>query len=145
MNVDESRRARADAARAEQEARVQCLQDAGFPADLQSDGNIRVKVNPDQQAAYQAASEACDEQVDPGVAALPLSDAELEWLYGEYVASYECLKAQGYDPVQPPSLEAYIGVYRSGEPTWSPYESPERAGGLPRTTCPEPDLYATDR
>ena len=145
MNVDESRRARADAARAEQVARAQCLQDAGFPADLQSDGNIRVKVTPDQQTAYQAASEVCDEQVDPGLAALPLNDAELEWLYGDYVASYACLKAQGYDPVQPPSLQAYIGVYRSSAPTWSPYESPERAGGLPRTACPEPDLYATDR
>jgi len=49
----------------------------------------------------------------------PLSDAEIRAIYERWVAEYECLVGLGYQPVPPPSVEAFIAGWRGSGP-WMP-------------------------
>lgn len=143
LSVVESGKARAEAARAAQLQHLECLESKGFPGTMQGDGTFRVDVTPEQRDVYQAAWNECYQEADLGVAEAMLTQAEIEWLYKENVAAYECLKNSGFEPIEPVSLEVYAHALNNPEEgaPWSPFESDDYPGGLPRSTCPEPDLY----
>lgn len=145
MSVEESAKVRAAAAREAQIDLKQCLEDNGFPSTWLPDGSLRTKVIPEQRDDFSAVGEQCHEEVDVGLAAAPLTDAEVRWLYEGNVAAYECLRAEGYDPPAPNSFEVFARESRSDDtPPWSPFLVEGRKGGLPQTVCKEPHLTDFD-
>lgn len=116
-----------------------CLTDAGFPSELQPDGAVKIEHN-GQVDDYRAARTVCQEQFGPLPSAAPPSDAELSKFYDLQVESFECLVAQGLEPMPPPSRETFIATYMTDD-AWDAYlpQNPQ-APFLTSPACPPPQF-----
>lgn len=122
-----------------QEFLATCLTDVGFPSELQDDGAVKIE-HGGQVDEYHAAKAVCQEEFGPLPSAAPPSDAELSKFYDLQVESYECLVAQGLEPVPPPSRETFIATYMTDE-AWDAYlpQNPQ-APFLTSPACPPPQF-----
>lgn len=129
-----------------------CYTDAGFPATSDGTG-VEITVVQGQDEAFHAAAAACREQADvelgPNPGAIPPTAEELEGLYELQLRTRDCLLAEGYDVVEPPSREVWIeetlNVYQALNSTnpgevrlpWSPHDDLDPTA---LTLCPPPDV-----
>ena len=143
LSVEESRQLRGTAAREALEQRRQCLEDRGFPSQQNADGTLTVEVG-EQRQAYEQANESCDQEVDYGAAAAPLTDEEIRWLFDENVKAYECLVSEGFSPSEPVSFGVFLADYREGRSPWSPFLPSTGEGSIMTESCPEPDINAQE-
>lgn len=139
LSVDESRQLRGAAAREAQMQLQACLEARGFPSQMTDDGMLQVDVG-GQHEAYERASVECDEVVDYGAAAAPLSEAEIRWVYDENVKAFDCLVAEGFTPEEPVSFEVFLADYREGRPPWTPFITAESNAPIMTQECQEPSI-----
>lgn len=141
LSVEDSRTLRGDAARAAQLDLQRCLEERGFPAQMAADGTLSVDVG-DQHEAYQRVSQECDQAVDYGAAAAPLSELEIRWLYDENVKAFHCLSDRGFTPAEPVSFGVFLADYQEGRPPWTPFLTANSDAPIITESCPEPSLSA---
>jgi hypothetical protein len=129
-----------------------CYTDAGFPATFDGTG-VEISVVQDQDDAFHAAAAACQAQAEvelgPDPGAVPPTPEELEGLYDLQLQTRDCLLAEGYDVIEPPSrhvwIEQVLNVYQALNSTdpggvrlpWSPHDDLDPTAF---TLCPPPDL-----
>lgn len=96
--------------------RVECLNEAGFPAYIDETGAVGMDfASPDQTSAYDLAVYVCMAQypLDPRHSE-ELSDAQLEiyynWLLEHPLA---CMRERGHPIADPPTLPTFIEKYRA--------------------------------
>lgn len=128
---------------------IDCLQQAGFPVKLLSDGvGIDVSDVPEGQRAkggtFFLAQYECESKytIDPATQQ-PLSDDALGELYDWYVSeSVPCLEAQGIIGPEPPSRQVFIETSFTNE-WWYPYIAvdamamPEAEWNALNAACPQ--------
>lgn len=116
-----------------------CMTDSGFAASVQEDGGLKIDAGAGQDAAYDAALAECEAQSgQPTIQ--PWTDDELEQLYDESLAAYDCLLGEGYRPTPPVSREVFMDAYRDGRAPWMPHLEEETQIALPDDVCPQPSL-----
>ncbi len=127
---------RAERIRAWGEAMVECMADAGF--ELRFDGVVSFIVDDPgpQVGEFDTAMDRCEQTVG---AAHPLPRRlTREEAYQAKLEVAECLRRQGYDIPQAPSLEAFLESWEQGP--WDPYRyvsvPPQRWAELNRV-CPQ--------
>lgn len=127
---------RAERIRAWGEAMVECMADAGF--EMRFDGVVSFIVDDPgpQVGEFDAAMNRCEQTVG---AAHPLPRRlTREEAYRVKLEVAECLRRQGYDIPQAPSLEAFLESWDRGP--WDPYRyvsvPPQRWAELNRV-CPQ--------
>lgn len=105
---------------------VDCLDDAGFPAELIGDGGIGFDKIPDEQkelgGPLHLALWTCEAEysVDPR-SQLPLNDDQYRTLLTYLDTTYrDCLRSGGVEISEAPSLEVFVQGYESGDP-WVPW------------------------
>lgn len=106
------------------QAVVECLQKEGWPdARATADGLEVPSVTPDQQDAFKTIRTDCERRAGPMPATEPLSMEDIDRIHGHLVASQACIEAQGFElrAGAPPSRQAFIDVYLSGNSPWSPF------------------------
>lgn len=139
LSIEESRKLRGAAAREAQLQKQACLEEQGFPSQMTDDGMLQVDVG-GQHEAFERASAECDEVVDYGAAAAPLSEAEIRWLYDENVKAFDCLVAEGFTPEEPVSFEVFLAEYQEGRPPWTPFLTAESNAPIMTQKCQEPSI-----
>lgn len=133
------RQTEADSAQTWLKERAECLTDAGFPSTYDPvDQSISISKGSGQDAEFAAADAACSTELGGPPTFAPLTEAEIEFLYAESVEAYECLVAEGFDPVPPTTLEQFKATYSTGP--WFPHQDATSGGGLPDDVCPQPSL-----
>lgn len=103
---------------------VSCLQDAGFDAVIRQGGVALGSVPPEQASALKQTMFSCEYQsaVDPRISAGPLPRVAAVRLYEHQVQSVNCIRSQGYEPEDPPTLDLWLADYASSEESlWDPY------------------------
>lgn len=129
-------------------SQVSCLSDQGFDAEV-FQGGVRLGVVPDEQIpALKQSMLSCEIQyaVDPRVAAQPLPLSVAKSQYDHWVSSMACIRAQGYEPEQPPALEVWLAEYYNEKVEfWNPFrvaDDPVELNEL-QLACPvtPEDLY----
>ena len=120
---------------------VRCLRGAGFNAELEGDGRFGMKVTdvpPEQAAAYEAATIACEEE-NPHTAPTELSEAEWQHLYEANLRHADCLRQHGLPVPDASSESSWI---ESRGDSWDPSASFEDVEESERvrllTACPAP-------
>lgn len=103
---------------------VTCLREMGFEAESSQGGVSLGTVPSDQTDALREAMVACEFQfaADPRVSNQPLPRTAAVKLYEHWVQAMTCLRNEGYEPEEPPSLEVWLGEFYS--PTtehWDPF------------------------
>ena len=125
---------------------VQCIQDQGYPATVLPPGNgigLSQEVPPDQVDMFTAVLYArrAGLQLPPSE---PPSDEWLAEYYQKQLDTKACLEAEGYSISDPPSLDMFIDVYRSGQPPWTAYQSLRQISRVEwqrlETVCPQPTM-----
>ena len=108
-------------------AQVECLNEAGFPAESLGGSGIGFDSIPDEQKALggplHAAMWTCQAQysVDPRTQ-VPFTKDQYRILHSYLDTTMRsCLKERGYEFGEAPSLESFIEGYESGHP-WVPWE-----------------------
>jgi len=100
---------------------AECLSAEGYSATAQ-DGGLVAKAPSGQELPYAIAYYVCTVEypIDPRQQ-LPLAEDQIRFLYEYYTKELTpCLKAEGYDVPDPPSMQTYISTY--GQPGfWDPY------------------------
>lgn len=131
------------------QAQVDCLAASGFTFEVRQGGLILVgDVPPEQAEALNLAGYRCAVMyaADPRTQVpLPRVRAELQYHYWVDTV-VPCVRAQGIDPGEPPSLEVWLDQYYVNGPPWDPFDA---AAGLQEQldllyeVCPRypPDLY----
>lgn len=135
----DSREAEATLTREYLERLANCMTDAGFPAEIQPDGGLRINAPKSQDAAYDAALRQCEELSDPPSIA-PVSPEEASDLYDDSLKAYECLIAEGFSPAEPPSREKFLQDYADRREPWDPFWQPDTQTPLPDDVCEQPSL-----
>lgn len=108
---------------------VQCLRDKGWAVDHE-EGTIQYGIeysDPErQQPLFRAADSDCGREAvargytDPGTRVW--DGTTLRFLYDYNVDRYQCLLNAGYDIPTPPSFEAWLDTYQTGQgEIWIPY------------------------
>lgn len=131
------------------QAQVDCLAGAGFSYRASQGGIALVgDVPPNQIDALNLATYQCSAMyaADPRTQlTLPRLRAEMQ--YQHWVDTVApCVRAQGFDPGEPPSLEVWLDQYYVNPPPWDPFanvpQSPDTLDLL-YDACPHdaPDLY----
>lgn len=95
---------------------VDCMQDRGWPVELDDDGGFGMSVPEDQSALYDEAVEECTAEV--GVEVAPLSETELRDIYDGHLEVVSCLEEIGI-LVTAPSWSEFQST--TGENGWHPY------------------------
>ncbi|MFX0537638.1 hypothetical protein ACQBAT_01365 [Ornithinimicrobium sp. Y1847] len=114
---------------------------------------MEISVIEDQDDAFHSAATACKAQAEvelgPDPAAIAPTPKDLEGLYGLQLQTRDCLLAEGYAVVEPPSedvwIEETLNVYRAlnstdpGDvrPPWSPHDGLDPTA---YTLCPPPGI-----
>lgn len=118
----------------------ECFAEAGFEVESGPEGEgVRVvgTVNEAQAPLLNLTYYTCTARfyIDPDFTQFPTAD-QIRISY-EYMMEVliPCLKAQGYDPSGPPSLETYVANY-GGPKWWNPYD----AAGINSGTAAYEDL-----
>ena len=112
---------------------VDCFAEQGFTLHIEmGGGTIRAEEVPDEQGpALNYTNYYCEMSypISPFTQVpLPKQAAEQLWLYwtGE---AYECVKAHGFDPGEPPSKATWMeSAVTQTVPSWSPFESVRAVG-----------------
>ncbi len=126
---------------------ISCMEEAGFPNESQGDDYVTT-IPEGQQQAHDIASFQCDAQYPLEPKYYQLYNAcQLKALY-EYQTGplTDCLRAHGWTPDAPPSLEKFAADYRADvSPRWWPYDNvpeDERGGDRLEKMCPlEPEGF----
>lgn len=103
---------------------VECLNELGFSAQVLQGGVTLDVVSPEQTPALREAMMVCEfrHAVDPRVATQPLPREAAQRQYEHWVQSLDCIREEGYDPPEPPSLEVWLGEYYVDTVNhWDPY------------------------
>ncbi len=142
------------------EVYADCVRSMGFQAQVMRDGSVLFGDVPgDQQGALKEAGDRCDAMypTHPRYEE-PHDDEQMAILYDYLVRDLTgCLRGEGYEVTEPPSLETFIAQHRNPrdfvDGPWSPY----RDLRAPTTeewyrineTCPQSppldQLYGEDR
>jgi hypothetical protein len=118
-------------------ARVQCLNEKGWDAELTDDGGIRIALPDQQRLPYFADNEACLQELGIDLNRELTGDemdAEYEW----YVDAAECLRHAGW-PISPAPSRATFGETYNTSP-WMPWDEVPIEQTLDALTqCPMPE------
>lgn len=131
------------------QAQADCLAGSGFSFEV-SQGGIGVvgDVPPEQTDALNLAVYRCSVMypADPRTQ-IPLPRVRAEMQYRYWVDTVApCVRAQGIDPGEPPSLQVWLDQYYVNPPAWDPFDAAagsEEQLNLLYEVCPRdaPDLY----
>lgn len=104
------------------EAEAACLRDHGYPVTILPPGNgiSFAGIPQKQQAEAAAVLQACDAGLNLP-AYHPPDRATLERLYRKTLETADCLRREGYDVGDAPSMETWVESWPTGP--WSPYDS----------------------
>lgn len=144
-----------DLQRAWLQAKGECLQEAGFRAEMAGDGLDIWDPPAEQRAAFNEAITTCEAQAGPVPGDEPLTREELGTLYDLQLQARDCLIEEGYPVTEPSSRETFISLYLTmyeggadTQPPWFAHEATDGAGDFSaREVCPEPsmaDVYRAD-
>lgn len=104
-----------------------CLTDAGWKAEVESDGGLSVdSVTAEQREAFIEEKERCQTSLGTPPQERPLTDMEIGRIYDYYVDELTaCVVRLGYSVSEPPSRESFVSDYYSADAElWSPYDAP---------------------
>lgn len=125
---------------------VGCLRQEGWQARLTVDhtGIADESVPPSRQAAYQAASDRCEQAAGAPPNAVPMTAEHAASIYRRLLAVRTCLSDHGYTTSEPPAQQEFVQNYLAGTPPWSPYlDVPQDVQGQAWTdlnrACPQPE------
>ncbi|USQ81135.1 hypothetical protein NF556_05685 [Ornithinimicrobium faecis] len=106
-----------------------CLEDAGWPAELSSEGQINISIPLDQEQAFNETSALCHMQypLDEKYTA-PWTGEQYGILYDHWVSvTIPCLAEKGYEPNPPPTRQTFIDASLADEPAYSVREGSDEA------------------
>jgi len=115
-----------------------CVNDHGFPAQLKPDGLTidYTGVTDEQQQIAQAVSIACFNGLRlPNTWPPQYTNQQWEKLYSYELALADCVRGQGYDVTDPPSVDVFIDTTGM----WSPYDELSLMGAVQtqlKQACP---------
>lgn len=125
-----------------------CMTDNGVPAEVM-DGEMGLEYSsPEgQHENVQAVHDQCVRENGGEPTPAPVSDTEIAAMYEENLRVVECLRTEGYEPVEPPSPEAFADQYTAAltndkVKVWQPY--PEPGGRVDRAAleaCPQESIF----
>jgi hypothetical protein len=98
---------------------AECLREAGWNVQVDSQGGLSAHISADQRAAFMAARETCTAKAGPPPTSAPVSEADIRLRYDYLVRARECLLALGFALREPPSFEQFLDDYATGP--WTPY------------------------
>jgi hypothetical protein len=120
---------------------VDCLHEAGWDVDLDSlTGSYGFEIPEGQTDAYHAAQADCQAEVSAGFSPEPLTDEVLTEIYEYEAWTAECLRRQGVEVPEIPSVQTFKDRYTTQDP-WLAYsfvgdvDEPTYRGYL--TECPQ--------
>lgn len=125
-----------------------CLKESGWEVEVVPGGSFTIDfAGEDQEAqieAYEAAREACSDDLGYDEPLEELSDSDRKRLYDGLVSLAECLQAEGYEIRDIPSEQAYLDETGVFDP-YGELRDPGRVGSLSDEeysdllkVCPEP-------
>lgn len=141
------RRAEQESIRAYFAGMAPCLTEKGFPATANPEGDgMSINVPVEQEADMRIIQAQCEQQIGPVPDPIPLTDDEIQRVYRGSLEVYDCLVANGYPAVEPPSLKTFVEQYRAASNDrgpWTPYASRDNPRVDPAAIedCPEPDPF----
>lgn len=124
-----------------QDRKFSCLEERGFRVDRAPDGSATIhqpEGDTDGEVTRQAMMECEELAAFPEL--VPLTDEELDGMYGLMVEAEACLRDNGFDPEPAVSREQYVQDYRSSNGGWNPYASLVEDLAAAEQVCPQPDL-----
>lgn len=125
---------------------IACMADAGFPGlTAGADGTTQASIPQEQADAYDVAAAACYQEVCTACGQ-PLSRAAWERLYSLQVEAMRCVREQGYEVSDAPSVQTYLGSPE--DQRWSPHreiaQQPGAHLGEPvEKMCPDPENFVS--
>lgn len=114
-----------------------CLEEAGWPARVDSDNSVNVEVPKGQEQQYEAAAEECWSTVQPP-SFDEIGEQDRESYYAQFVQLRQCIVDMGIEMPAAPSYQAW----EEEKGVWAPYVDiepavmQERWDDLQRT-CPQ--------
>lgn len=129
----------------------QCINEAGFRAEMQDDGGLRIyDPPPEQKQAWEEVIRACEGTLGPVPGNEPFSTEELSVLYDLQLELGDCLEENGYTVSEPSTRETFIAQYQAlqdgeiddGDWPWSPLMGINDPASI--EVCPQPtgeDVY----
>lgn len=112
---------------------AKCMTDAGWLVTAEPDGAVAAQYDQTQATAFRDAMSACRAEFEPAIERRPFTSAELRRLYLMLHVTADCLIAEGYDPGEAPSEQAFLDT----KGAWDPYENVYS----PRTQVTEQEYY----
>lgn len=125
-----------------------CMTDNGVPAEvLDGEPGLEYSSPQGQDDNVLAVHDQCVRENGGEPTPAPPSDAEVTAMYEENLRVVECLRREGYEPVEPPSPEAFADQYEAANTNdkvkvWQPY--PEPGGRVDRAAlqaCPQESIF----
>lgn len=127
-----------------QVAKVACLREAGWNANLDSDFSITGQVPPEQRSAFERDVTSCEDAYEREFPRPELTTADLAAMYERELATVECLERFGIPPSGSPiSQQQYVQEMQTqGFTSWRAYDavspsSDEEFAEL-EEACPQP-------
>ncbi len=118
---------------------MDCLQARGFNAKVYE--GVGVMLPAEQLEAAEEAGGQCWQEVDARFPGAPELSKEQE--YYLHLETAECLRAQGYDIPEAPTLETWLETYEDPDGPWLPYlyvpQDPDTFWALVEI-CPQPGM-----
>jgi hypothetical protein len=98
-----------------------CLREAGFEAEVRTDGALEYNYgSEDQRPAFEEAQAGCYSSLGVPPAPEPLTEVEIRAQYHSLLSVRSCLMELGYAISEPPSEDVFVETWASGG--WSPYD-----------------------
>lgn len=95
-------------------SKEQCINEAGFRAEMQDDGGLRIyEPPPEQKQAWEEVIRACEEELGPVPGYEPLTAEQLSILYDLELERADCLEENGYTVSEPSTRETFIAQSRA--------------------------------
>ncbi len=90
---------------------VACMEPFGWDVAARPDGGVEASYPVEQEEAYSANYDMCEQKFGYDVPPPPLTDSQIRDFYAKVLVTAECLVGQGYDPGEPPSEQEFIDQY----------------------------------